>query len=110
MLKFLAAPSIRFASDLVCHLTSGETEEKYKRILIHPITNGLRLRNLESTLRVEFEILGGVATTLWTEVIEHDGLHVPYSKPQAFSPSDIHLIAEKIEGFFERKWEIEKDA
>lgn len=110
MLKFLPAPSIKFTSDLIVHLTSGETKGKYKRVLVHSITNGLRLRNLGSTLHVELELFGRVVTILWTEMVEHQGRHVPYSKSQHFSPTEIALIAKKIEGFFERKWEIEKDA
>lgn len=110
MLKFLVAPSFKFATDLIARLPTEDTDEVYKRILIHPITNGLRLRNLEHTLSIEFELLSGLVKVTWCESIEHGNHYVPYRKLQSFSPVDIDLIASTVVGFFERKWGIEKDA
>lgn len=109
MLKFLVGPGFKFATDLIGHLTSCETEAPYKRILIYPITNGLRMRNLEDTLQVEFEVTGGAATAIWSETVRCGEMLVPYTKRQTFSPTDVLLIAEKIEAFFEGKWSIDKE-
>jgi len=110
MLKFLESPAFKFSTDLLSHLTSTDAEEGYKRILAYPIAGGLRFRNLEMSLHVTFEVSGTTIIAAWEEFSPNNDLPISYKKEQLFAITDLSIIAEKIEGFFERKWEIEKDA
>ena len=109
MLKYLVAPSFKFITDLIGSLPAPDKDEKYGRILTYPITNGLRFRNMDCTLSVEFEVSGGIVTAVWVETVSYKAMNVPYTKCQTFAITDVAAIAENIAQFFERKWEIEKD-
>lgn len=109
MLKFLFSPSFRFTTELMARLPTSDTADKYERILAYPITNGLRFRNMDCTLSVEFEVSGGIVTAVWVETVSYKAMNVPYTKCQTFAITDVAAIAENIAQFFERKWEIEKD-
>lgn len=110
MIKFLEDPAFKFSTDLLAHLTSTDVEEGYKRVLAYPVSGGLRFRNMDFSLRLVLEVSGCIVNATWEETVDVNGLHVPYMKTQPFAITDLSIIAEKIEGFFERKWEIEKDA
>ena len=110
MLKFLPSPSIKFVNDLLAHLESTDAESGYTRVLVHPVTDGLRMRNLDMTLRVSLEVCGCIVNATWEEAVNCNELQMPYMKTQPFAITDLLVMAEKIEGFFKREWEIEKDA
>lgn len=108
MFKFLISPAFSFSNDLIAHLSTGDMVEGYKRVLVYPITNGIRFRNLDSTLHVVLEVAGHTVNCEWTEYTIADGVNVPWDKKQTFAATDLTTIVSKIEGFFYGKWSIEK--
>lgn len=109
MSRYLVSDAFRLNNLLLDRFPSPEETEGQKRVLVYPITNGLRARNMADMLVVVVEWSGVFARV---EFIKRMGLDVAdhnYVKKTSFSVTDMTLIAETIDGFFSGKWEITED-
>lgn len=109
MSRYLISDAFRLNQLLLAEFPSPEETEGQKRVLLYPITGGLRARNMCDQLVVIVEWQGVLAHV---EFIERVGLDVAdndFTKKATFSITDMKHIAETIDGFFSRKWVITKD-
>lgn len=110
MVKFLVAPSFSFANNLIAHLNGNdEVESPYKRILVYPVTNGLRMRNLADTKQVVFEVQGHLVYSEYTVLDPDESEDTREARGPlkiTNSATDISVIVQKLTAFFEGKWTI----
>jgi hypothetical protein len=110
MLKFLLSPAFNFTQDILGRLvTAAEVESPYGRIMVYPVANGLRLRNLADTKQLRLEVQGSMVYSEYTvldpdETEDDRELRGPLKITN--SVADAAIIVEKLTDFFEGKWSI----
>lgn len=111
MLKFLLSPAFNFTQDILGRLvTAAEVESPYGRIMVYPVANGLRLRNLADTKQLRLEVQGSMVYSEYTildpdESEDDRELRSPVKITN--SVADAAVIVQKLTDFFEGKWSIE---
>lgn len=108
-MKYLYSPAFQF-TELFLKALNSYFDENKKRVMVYPVANGLRLRTLDMRKHAIIEVSGKMVYIDWEETVEVDEMMVPFTGNRSiFCHTDHHGAAEKVDGFFNGLWEIEKD-